>query len=439
MHNKVAIFCLAAAILPCGGQNLLESTPLVGPLADGFHIYQMMLSFEYTSLVGGLNASAPSALNVGPDYTGWAGGEFAYTRNRARTHFSILYEPLYFRSFRFSSLHGLNQVLHMEMTRQVTPQWALNTGLSAEDITIEQFLFSTPHAAGPVLSSYPNEQAPPSGQTGLTAIQAIIYGQRVLTISGRLGVTYKPTSRFRVTFDGEGSDSRARPDQNQPVPQAALETEMETAELSLAYSTSPRSEAALRADTQRLRSFGDTYTIESLGLGFTHRFTPHLIGSVLAGGGVITPLRAGPLVSGGSSWIGEARLGYEGRENVLSANYSHFAGDFYGLGASSTTTFAGNWSWRRLGLNWGLHAYAAEQILSGGLAAGTRMWQASGGVSRAAGRQLVVSLDYSYLTGSFSPVLLAQNVNGQAARLTFSWIPFLRDAPPLGLPRVGAQ
>ncbi|HYZ85195.1 MAG TPA: hypothetical protein VE621_12360 [Bryobacteraceae bacterium] len=437
--NRVLRLALVATVLTrAHAQTLLPlNNKALGP-SNGFHIRSFTGSFGYGSIdMATTGVAVPGQAMLRSDVAAWASTDLSFTHSSPRSHFGISYKPSYSGRFQLSGLQSFNQFVGLDYSRVVSPKITLFASLTADYSNLEQYLFQT----GPV-TNFLNDQRSPddiaslvsSGMAGLggpgPAVSAMLYGTRVLSLSGNVGASYRPNSRWQLSGIGTVARTQARDVAQQPGVAIVPRTSMEQASLTAVYSLTPRTQLSVDFRTSKVASPLAEYTTNSNSFNLTRRLSQKWFASVGAGAGSFRAPSQAIRLPEGSTFIGQASLGYRYRGYSFVGAYTRNSGDLYGLASASTSSYSGSFAWRQRGLGWSVFAFGGRQQLSGGAFAGADGWQASAGVSKALGRQVAWGATYSYLANSFSPqVLQVRSVN--AMRLSLTWVPFVRDAAPL--------
>lgn len=315
--------------------------------------------------------------------------------------------------------------------------------LTASDTTLQQFVFTPAVVTQAVVGSSAGTTSvtsPGALTSPATETQTSFYGTRMLTYGGRTGFNYKPTTRLRLGLSATASEADARPLKNETYEIVVPHTLLEQGVFDLTYSLSPRTDIGFEAMGNRTSSVYGHYLESSLGMTMARKLSQRWFASIEGGAGTTNSVGES-VAANGVGWEGSATLEYRGRENAISGAYRRMVGDFYGLGSSSTTSYSADWKYKRHDLNWTLNIFGEEQILTGAALGNLSTYQAGTGISRALSRQVSISIDAVYFEDKVSgsaPSSLP-NLTARMIRMTFGWIPFLRDTPPLGPPTGGAQ
>lgn len=408
---------------------LLAQTDVDVQPRNGLHWYNVTASLGYSSLAlgGGYSSAVPS---VGGDYFGWASTAIGYYQGGPNGSFSVTYVPSYSGQVRYSNLKSFNQDLTIHAARRLSAkaEWYLNA--FGVEHTIQEYLFSGNALAQAAQDSDNLTAAQAAPPSLATTAQVILYGTRVLSFGATTGFNYRPTTRLRWNASVTGDQSQGRP--NHAYPQAAFlpRTQVLRADSSLGYSVTPRTEIGLDAEAARVFGGYGRQQYYSGAVRLARKLAPQWYASGAVGVGA-SNYGSNSLAPTTATYMTDLSLAYRRPEQALVLSYNRYAGGFYGVNTRATDTYMAMWTWRTRNRRWSLQANGAYQTLAGGVLGGATITQAGGLISRGITRQVLLSLDYGF--AEFSGVGLASSheLTSHAARLTLTWIPFLRDTPPL--------
>jgi hypothetical protein len=375
---------------------------------------------------------AGSALpGIGGDYEGFASSSFGYSRIGANGSFAITYQPEYVRRVRYPGLSAFNEQLNLNATRRLNAQWSMYLTGTAGEATIDSFLFN-PGGLGDVASAPGDLSAGlSSGTAALGPTSLLVFGNRVFTSSAAAGLNYKPTTRFTLNFQALTALQIYRPDSEEPVNALIPRNFQVGGSLTLNYSINPRTQFGVKAVTTRTVSAYGEYQNTIMEAYIDRTLSEHWFGSI-AGGPAFTNYLSGTLAANvkgtALSYAANASLGYRNRNNTVLMTAGRNAGDAYGLGSSTTESFGAAWDYRRLSSAWAFKASGGKDRFVGGAFPGLNTAHAGGSIIRALNRQMYLSLEYNYV--NYSGAATA-GLDAHVARLSFNWIPFLRDIPIL--------
>jgi len=265
--------------------------------------------------------------------------------------------------------------------------------------------------------------------------QTLLYGGRVFSAGGRTGLTYRPTTRFHLSFEGGFFESQTRetstPAETNGTTNNFLaiipRNQFENVNVNAGYSLTPRTEVGAQVSLLNFHtSLGDYRATVTQG-SYARKLSKRWSAFVQAGVGTYSPTStpAGvPKVDiSGTQFTGGAGIGYQGRESAFFGSYQRMVGDLYGLASSSSQGVQATWNWRRPGSNWSAYITGNYQRLTGGPLGDGSNWQAAAALTRALSRKTSLSLSYGYLKSNVGAVTVYNNVNAQVVRLTFSYTP----------------
>ena len=409
-------------------QPRVQAGTPVGFGANGFHLYSASLAAGYMSSAFGAGTLAPG---LGGDYQGWASLTGGYSFTGPKGVFAIDYTPGYTARLRYSQLRSFNQALTLTGTRRLGSKTLVHFNGSGSEGSYESFLFSG-GGLGSVVGTGGTTDVLTGGLSSasgasLSPAQLIVYGGKVRTAVSSMGVSYAATTRLTVSLDASGSLTATKYDNTTTLAPVLPRYLNATGAFGLGYSLSPSTTIGSRLSysytTSKLANFDDSVAALFLDrkLG-QHWFT------ALSAGPSLYRTKGGPVTAATLSYDASGTLGYRFRQTSLATSYHRRAGDSYGFGAEASDTYDAAWDHFTRTLGWSFRASGGQQRLSGGSAGGFRASYAAGGITHALGRQLTLSLEYSYAryVGAAYP-----RAEFQSGRISLTWIPFLRDTPSL--------
>lgn len=422
------IWPVLSVLLVCGvfqssgfGQ---DATPdLISPITQmpwGLHVSNVSLSSAYFS------ESYPGTSGLGS--TPLPGGSLSgsslsasATINWAKvidgTNISVNYSPSYVREFQFSNSSSTTQFVGVSANRKLHQKWTLAGSFQGVISDFNQLLFApslysslsaAPATLEELLAAMLTGQSTNSALLQLvTAAQAngspqtaFFYGGRVLSASAGLSLSYAQSTRSTFTFSMVGVRTQYSSVGGTSVnlgPNVLIpKTTAASASLGWAYSLTPRTTVSVGVSSSRSYSqFADGYS-SSATVSIARTLSPHWFVGATGGVGYITPLHETfkvptPLVPqfGGS-------VGYKFAAQTLLGTYSRSSYDAYGLGASTTETGSGGWTWNRPGSSMGFSGSAGYSRLTSPGFPNLTSWTARASVSRKLQSQLSMVVSYSY-------------------------------------------
>lgn len=426
----VSALALAAATGVLRGQGGLRIRDI-----SGFGNYYS------STLPGGSIPTQNVASQLGSD--GSVGGSvvFDWTRFTERTTFALNYTPSYLARVRYSSLNSLNHAFSLNATRAFA-RWKLGLGLGADLSTVEQSLFlptalSNLAAVPATISDLAaGALSPGSGNPQLTntlnsaplvdsAVRSLLYGQKTLTSSGQVTLSYAYSPRLGFSFGGGAGRTQTLSSEQNVETALISNTTSVSARAAFSYALSPLTQIGASSTALRVSStIEDIYTTNSfvtLGRSFGQRWLVQLRGGV----GISTvrrqliisklPTRPGPVAGGG--------LVYKTFAYSFLASFDRTVSDSFGAGAATNTSIDGSWRWKRPGNDWSIETTGGWQQLSGNIFNNTSAWRGSVGVGRMFGAQLSLLTQYSYLRYSGTVVQTVYDRSQSAVRVSLVWSP----------------
>jgi hypothetical protein len=449
---RIAVHCATFLVLVWGGATgalLAQDTngqaaqPMSGPqirTVSGYAVY-------YSSFLpnGGSGSIQAGSANLPADGGGGGNIEFAWTKFSERSTFSLNYTPSYTGYWRNSSLNAFNHAFSLNATRKLAPRWTLGFSAAGDLSSLEQSMFSPTTLSnvasaratfddlaaamlsakfannpqlGAILTSSPLVDSP---------VRNLLYGQRMLTSSGHVSLSYSYSPRLSITVSGGGGrQQHVSADQLGGGNTSLIaNTTSGNASVAVSYSLSPFTQVGGTLTTTRTASaLQDSYTTTSqatLGRTLGMRWFLQIHGGM----GVTNPARQSAFnistkprpVLGGS-------LGYKTFAHTFLGSYDRTVSDSYGLGATTNSSAAASWRWGRPGGAWWLDSSFSWQRLEGGTAiANTSGWRTTVGLNRAIGTHLVWLTQYAHLNSSGGLQAAAYQLSQDGVRVSMVWIP----------------
>jgi hypothetical protein len=430
--GKAAIALMISGLLPlCHAQSLAGGGPVVGG-ANGLQIYGATASTGYSSLNLHTLSLRDSAGIGGEAYT-WASVSLGFSHQNVNHTLRIHYTPSYSGSFQTANLHSFNHNLKFDLTERLKPQWTFYLRGSGDESTLQQFLFKPGSSLQLLTDGNPDQLADtiigaPAGAPGIKSqLQNTFYGIRVLSFGSEAGITYRSSPRLSISAGGGLSQSQSKQDdQSASVPVLIPRTRLEQGSVTVSYSLSPRTAIGAGASTITTQSGFGNYQSSTFTGNYGRKLGMHWFGSMAGGIGTFHSSKTTGSTPGRSSYVASATLGYQTQSQAWIASYGRTVGDTYGLVSGSTTNFLVTWTWKRPGAAWGVVASGGQQELKGGPVGAFTTWQATAGVTRSVTRQLNLSMEYAYLKDTTTPKGVFDDIHAHMIRLTFFWIPQLR-------------
>ncbi len=446
----LALSVLVAASLPVWGQTqAFNSFNPLSSSANGFHLYGVSVygSYYTSGTPFGLDTAT---LNTSQSSSGvsvlGAAASIGWSRTTERSTASILYAPSYVASPQNTQYDQFSQRAVISLSQKIGRDWAFSFSASGMEASYEQLFFS-PTALGSAASSSAtfedlassaftgkssNPQLAPvlaSSQLASSPEQGFLYGNRLLSASASMGLSWSPNGRSSVQVSISGARTQNHQDDvsNSGVnlsglPLVPRSTSADVA-VSYSYSFSPRTQFSISGSSTRIWSnYVNGYSSQG-GLSLGRTLSPHWFIQVHAGAGVITYSQAAFPQPSTPQYLGGASIGYKVQSHTFLASYDRSIGDVYGLGASTTSGFNGAWNWRRPGSAWSLFSGFGYQQLTGSIFRNTTSWRASVGVARAVGRHIFMNMQYGYVQIPSNLSTAGANIQESGIVLSATWTP----------------
>jgi len=444
---------VALAALFTGGSILAQDAipeadaadggPPAAVTKNGFHVYQVSGSAGYSTVSGFLGGGSDFR-QLGCDCYGVGAVTTGYSHTGPVNRFDVVYTPSYSNYYGLTGLQGFNQNMQVVFESRFSAKWKFSFVATAEDSSVVEFALQPTNAlsGGQDLGTFVN-----TTMSAVTPGQTLLYGGRVFSTGGRTGLTYRPTTRFRILFEGgffqsetrSGGSGQGGNNLGYVIPRARFEN----VNMNATYSLSPRTEVGGEVSLLEYHTVLGDYRATVVAGTYARKLSRQWSVYGEAGVGTYTPTStpAGlPKISlAGSQFTTGLSLGYHGRENSFITSYHRMAGDLYGLASSSSQSVESMWKWHEADRKWSTALTLDYQRLTGGPLGDGANWQASAVLTRELSRRLSMSLSYGYLRsslGSLGPVAAYNNnLSAQVARLTFIFVPVptqLRNGGPVG-------
>lgn len=427
---SIAGLLLSGAIY---GQEVIPDADGVGgpPAAvtkNGFHVYQVSGSVGYSS-VSGLLGSGSDFRQLGCDCFGVGSVATGYSHTGPINRIDAVYTPSYSNYYGLTGLKGFNQSAQIVFESRFAAKWKFSFVATADDSSVVQFALQPANAnaltAGQDLGSFVN-----TTMASLTPGQTLLYGGRVFSAGGRTGLSYRPTSRFRISFEGGFFQSQTRSGSANSATNIAFvipRSQFENVNVNATYSLTPRTEVGGQVSWLHYHTVLGDYRATVAGGTYARKLSRRWSAYGEAGVGTYTPIST-PLgvrqtAISGSQFTTSLGVGYQGRESAFLTTYQRMVGDLYGLASSSSQGVQSTWNWHQPGRNWSAYLGLGYQRLSGGPLGDGANWQASAGLTRSLNRKTSMSLSYGYLMSSLTPLAVYNNLSAHVVRLTFTWVP----------------
>jgi hypothetical protein len=343
----------------------------------------------------------------------------------------------------YSDADGYSQSLFMYMDQKLSPKWSVSLTATGQDATLLQVINEpsattvtsqsssnfNDFAAAFGLGSYSTAQAASTilGAPVLqTPLSALLLGNKILTYSGNVGLTYAYSRHLSFHASGLASGGQNRSPEQDGIPQTnyVLPRSLGAdAGMSWSYSLSPRTDVGANIDANRLQNpFQNAYTsTATASLG--RKMGMHWFSKVYGG---VTFTQVTQQLSGTPETrqaVGGASIGIKTYTDTFAASYDRMASDTFGSIVGTYTTLSGTWNRHRPGSRLSTFASFGEQQVSNTGFESFSGWQASGGLSEHLTSTTTLSAQYVYFRTAGSYLGTPSSLSVQSVRLTMSWSP----------------
>ncbi len=416
---------------------------------EGIRLYGISTFLGYSNFT--IPNAATSSITAHTNYgvTGSAG----WQRFHGRTNFSIRYSGTYYGDAHQSNLNSLNHTLDFTLTRQLGHRWEIDLSANGQDISLQQLIWqnSVLGSVSQTPASFDNLAASmsvgqyTSAQSGLllgsstttltTPATAVLFGSQILSYGVHAGVSYAHSSRLSFHFGSFALGGERRTGNNNNIPGVQLNYVMPKtiggeASASLTYALSPRTEI----DFGVTENYMTTVFQRSLGTngtaGFGRKMGQHWFLHGYGGGYFAHTLNQLAGTPATRQVIGAGSIGFQTYSHTLLASYTRSGYDLTAGAVGTSTTSSAAWNWHSPRRNWGLHAsFNRTETGSTGYAT-LSGWQAMAGFSQRIANNLLLQASYSHFRSQGVFLSLANNVTGDAVRISFGWAPNSRHTSP---------
>jgi hypothetical protein len=427
-------------------QSLLDEVNFKGSAVEGVRLYGVSIYSGYSTsalpIELGQTALAGAQELAGSANYG-ASASVGWQRHRRGTNLSMLYSLSYAGVTNYSDLNGLSHSFSMTASQQLTPKWTLSLSGSAQDSTQAEFMYQP--SALSVLSQLPatfddlaaafsigqfsNTQMA-SMLTGATMLESpargLLLGNRVLSYSANIGLTYARSSRLSFHFATLSAGGQNLRGGQNSIPQEKFILPRSlgmNGGMSLSYSLSARTQVGLNVEENRVTNrYQNAYTTNgtaSLGRKMGMRWFLSMHG----GGSVTRTNQATYGTPVGRQMIGGGSIGFRTYTQTFTASYDRTSSDTYGFAVGTNTTATGSWNWRRPGSRWTFFASGGQQQMKSTGFADLSGWEASGGISATLNAHTALSAQYVYFNTKGTYVGNLDNMIAHSVRLSLNWNP----------------
>ena len=389
----------------------------------------------------------PGATNLPSDFG--AGGSIVvdWTKFTDRSAFSLTYTPSFTARARFSSLDALNHNLNINVRRKLAPRWILGFSMAGDYSNLDQSLFaptalsnaaSVPSTFNDLAGALLTGKFSNNPQLGValtnvalleSPLRTLLYGERMLTVSGQTSLAYSYSPRLSIKFSGQVSRAQhASGDQAVGASNAFLlpNTTSGNVGAEVSYSLSPLTQLGGSITTSRVSSIlQDYYTTTSQAtfgrtIGRWWLLQAHGgMGFSKSARSTTMAIQTEPRPAFGGS------LAFKTTSTTLLGAFDRTVADTYGLGANTSSSANGAWRWQHPGSSWWLETNGGWQQLSGDVQslANTKGVHVLAGFGRIIGQHISLLMQYTYLTYSGKLPTFVYNLSQSAVRVSFTWYP----------------
>jgi len=448
MHKALAIAALAAAtgLAPgCWGQGWPDQLNFIHPTRGGLRFYGVSAfsgysSIDYPEFSGVLSRDRSRILYGASSTLGWH-------KFRGKTNLTFRYSGGYFGDARHSNLNRLHHSASLAVTRRLGPKWNIGASLTAQEASMEQYLFQ-PSALGTLSQSSasvddlaaamsvgrftnPEDELLLSGAPSPAATtQSVLLGSRILSYAAQAFLSYQSSSRLSFQFGSftAGGQHRLGDETTPGGPQTFIMPRNigGSASVSMVYLLGPRTQMNLGVSENYVSTRFQKAAVTMPTVGIGRKMGLHWFAR--AQGGVAFMRDLGSSTEVPDSWQVTAggSLGYRMRAHTFMASFDR---DSYDSGVSiigSSRRISAAWNWRPPRSSWGLNATFSRHDITNTGFVNIGGWHASTSFSRRLTWDLLMTASYSHLS-SRGAFLNTQNlVVMDGVRVSISWVPFRR-------------
>ncbi len=429
--------CLWLVIAPglIWGQTTAAS--FFNPLSSqgGIHLTGVSVFSGYYSSgatgLSGFEAAVQNPFLSGPIASGGMTASFAGSKSTEKSSFAWTYSPSYFNAFygnnQVSNNGSVNQTLSVNWTRKLGSKWSLSASLTGTLADLRQLYFnpstlssiaSMPTtfddlAAALLAGKYTDSQMAlllTGAQLQASPQQAYLYGRRLLTAGGNMGLSWAPSGRMSISLTTAGTRTQSingvgafGASTTNSAGSALPQMTSAVASLSFSYSLSPRTQFGASISSSRefsslQRGFRTTGNV-SIGRTMSRRW--FLQGQ--AGVGKLNYSQQTYAAPTAPQYLYGGSLGFKTEAHTFLVSYNKSLSDAYGLGSGSTGSATGAWTWRPA-RTLSISAGGGFQELNNNASFhSSRSWVGNAGIGKALGPHLSLSVSYMYV--QFPPIL----------------------------------
>ena len=420
--------CLAVVILSiagaASGQSQDTSATIHQLPGSGLRLLELS-TFE--SWATGPSGGGPAAqLNEGGLITG---GTLSVGLSAPTRHgqYSLRYTA---SSFWLQQLHStvVDHAIDISGSDSLSARTILRGGATATLLNTSNLLFLLPSLAPAGQSQFDPSQPPSVSSAAVTGVQARFYGQRTLQAHVNGAFERRQTQRLTWSLFADGTRTQNVAELHEPsntVSPGLPAMTMVQSGFQTTYLSSERTSLGLSVADQEISSFYDRSRAANVSASVSRLFRSRLRVAVRGGVSYISMqngLEDTGHVRGFVDTFG-VEAAYPLKSAQLTFSIARTGMDPYGIGATSTLTAFGAWTYRRPGSRTGLQISANWQHLNSVIFGSLDFLQLTAGLTRRIGRDADGQLSYVFTTTT-SPVrdqFLQGNLS--AVRFTLAWRP----------------
>lgn len=443
MHQRTlkVVFGLMIPIAFLNAQTdaVLDTLNPLGTTPTGLRLEGASFFFTHSSLSTGLGSIGNEMpLSATTEIGGSA--TIGYSKSTGRSELSFSYTPSYTQQFQYFSGRLVNHTLNINWNRHLTPRLTAVVMISGSLASVTEAGFPSTVATGITDSS---GSAASSGGTGsspsnqLASVASgppaitvpatlLIFGERslVTSIQGTLSYAYSGRLTFHTTAGANRWQNLKDPSLTESQNSYLLaHTTGASLGIGMDYLLSPVTRIGVDLSTYRgISNLEDSYA-NAGNVSLTHALGRNWVIQGQGGTGFVVYNHQTTYIPQGPQYNLGGSISYRRGTHNFSASATRSFLDSYALGASSSLSTSGAWSWAPRGHSWSLSANVGDQRLTGSGFHTVTSWQASAGFSKRVSRQISLSTEYAYLSG-LGFIGGGQSPGGQhMIRLSVNWLP----------------
>lgn len=445
-------FTLPFTPLLCAAQNFepyyFNPFSTKGP---GIHLHTVSVSSAVNSGAQGLGLSAaiPTA-EKGVVSIVQAAGVLGWARMGTVSNISVTYSPSFSRGVSLLNYWSINQALSVSGGRRLGAKLSLNGSVNLIAMDFNQLL----NGASPLtnLAQTPAtfeelSSAVLSGKTANTQLAALtgstpivstpetsfLYGVRHLSLASGVTLAYERSTRSAFSLSLSGGRTQVLGENDRflapglPLVVQLQRTSNWAAGAGWNYSLTPRDTVSVNLTTSRIVSDYQNAFVSQATVSLGRKLSERWFVRGMAGVGFFNPLRESLPQGRFTRHEWGASVGYKVYAHTFLGSYTSLVSDIFGLGANSSISSAGAWSWKLPGHSTSVSSSFGYSQMVGSAFPNAGSWSVSSGVGQSLNSRTVLSISYRYIRFPqhvffYSP---SNSVNGLTTSL--SWSPSMRE------------